>query len=141
MARRAMTRSRVHPGHPPRTTGESCQPSRVDHPRSSLLHSEICCDQKLSPSPATHPVQLASRAHFRGQATSGLHPSSTARQAVARGPINLPRRRNPQQEGSSEIQNRLGFKFIQAILRGEIPARSCLQSKNGSHPSSVVAAD
>ncbi|PKI56022.1 hypothetical protein CRG98_023581 [Punica granatum] len=33
-----------------RTTGESCQPSRVDHPRSSLLHSKMCYDQKLSPS-------------------------------------------------------------------------------------------
>ncbi|OWM72539.1 hypothetical protein CDL15_Pgr017280 [Punica granatum] len=45
-----MTRSRVHPGHPPRTTGELCQPSRVDHSGSSLPHSEMCYDQKPSPS-------------------------------------------------------------------------------------------
>ncbi|OWM87692.1 hypothetical protein CDL15_Pgr027296 [Punica granatum] len=45
-----MTRKAFQPGHPPRTTGESCQPSRVDHPRSSLLHSEMCYDQKSSPS-------------------------------------------------------------------------------------------
>ncbi|PKI67561.1 hypothetical protein CRG98_012145 [Punica granatum] len=75
----------------PCTTGELCQPSRVDYPRSSLLHSETCYDQKPS-IPATHPARQASRAHFRGQATRGLHPSSTARRAMARGPINLPRR-------------------------------------------------
>ncbi|PKI53184.1 hypothetical protein CRG98_026425 [Punica granatum] len=69
MARRAMTRGRpsrppvphdrrvvptfaeaVHPGHPDRMTGELCQPSWVDHPQSSLLHSEMRCDQKPSPS-------------------------------------------------------------------------------------------
>ncbi|PKI67440.1 hypothetical protein CRG98_012169 [Punica granatum] len=32
------------------TTGESCQPLWVDHPRSSLLHSEMRCDQRPSPS-------------------------------------------------------------------------------------------
>ncbi|PKI72851.1 hypothetical protein CRG98_006719 [Punica granatum] len=74
-----------------RTTGESCQPSQVDHLRSSPLHGETCYDQRPS-IPATHPVRQASRAHFRGQATRGLHPSSTARRALARGPINLPRR-------------------------------------------------
>ncbi|PKI36785.1 hypothetical protein CRG98_042831 [Punica granatum] len=48
-----------------RTTGELCQPSQVDHPRSSPLHGETCYDQRLS-IPATHPAKPASRAKLRG---------------------------------------------------------------------------
>ncbi|PKI56491.1 hypothetical protein CRG98_023129 [Punica granatum] len=67
------------------TTGESCQPSRVDHPWSSPLHGETCCDQKMF-IPVTHPARQASRANLRGQVTCGLYPSSMARRAVDRGP-------------------------------------------------------
>ncbi|PKI70841.1 hypothetical protein CRG98_008732 [Punica granatum] len=73
------------------TTGESCQPSRVDHSQSSPLHGETCCDQS-SFIPATHPVRQASHANLRGQATCGLHPSSMAMRATDRGPTHFPRR-------------------------------------------------
>ncbi|PKI67118.1 hypothetical protein CRG98_012491 [Punica granatum] len=62
-----------------RTTGESCQPSRVDHLRSSPLHGETCCDQRPF-IPSTHPVRQASSANLRGQVTCGLHPPSMARE-------------------------------------------------------------
>ncbi|PKI60645.1 hypothetical protein CRG98_018963 [Punica granatum] len=61
------------------TTGESCQPSPVDHPRSSPLHGETCCDQRLF-IPASHFVRQASHAKLRGQAICGLHHSSMARE-------------------------------------------------------------
>ncbi|PKI60427.1 hypothetical protein CRG98_019168 [Punica granatum] len=60
------------------TTGESCQPSRIDHPRSAPLHGETCCDQRPF-IPTTHPTRQASHANLRGQATCSLHPSSMAR--------------------------------------------------------------
>ncbi|OWM77724.1 hypothetical protein CDL15_Pgr012426 [Punica granatum] len=70
------------------TTGESCQPSRVDHLRSSPLHGKTCCDQRPF-IPATHPARQASRANLHGQVTCGLHSSSMARRAVDRGLTHL----------------------------------------------------
>ncbi|PKI77731.1 hypothetical protein CRG98_001855 [Punica granatum] len=72
-------------------TSKSCPPSWVDHPRSSPLHVETCCDQRPL-IPTTHLAQQSSCANLRGQATCGLHPSSRARRAVDRGPTHLPRR-------------------------------------------------
>ncbi|OWM75193.1 hypothetical protein CDL15_Pgr003899 [Punica granatum] len=65
-----------------RTTGESCQPSWVDHPRSSPLHGETFYDQRPF-IPATHSARQASRANLHGQATYGLHPSFKARYRMA----------------------------------------------------------
>ncbi|PKI56467.1 hypothetical protein CRG98_023105 [Punica granatum] len=46
-------------------TGELCPPSRVDHPRSSPLYGETCCDQRPL-IPATHLAQQSSRANLHG---------------------------------------------------------------------------
>ncbi|OWM90870.1 hypothetical protein CDL15_Pgr027357 [Punica granatum] len=62
-------------------TGNSCQPSRVDDPRSLPIHGEMRRDQR--------PSILAS---LHGQGTYGLHPSSMARRAVDQGSTHLPRR-------------------------------------------------
>ncbi|OWM91655.1 hypothetical protein CDL15_Pgr022203 [Punica granatum] len=55
-----------------RTTGELCQPSRVDHPRSSPLRGETCYYQRPS-IPATHPARQASCANLSGQTTRDFH--------------------------------------------------------------------
>ncbi|PKI48852.1 hypothetical protein CRG98_030755 [Punica granatum] len=159
-----------------RTAGESCQPSRVDHPRSSLLHSEMRCDQRPSQSrpPTPHdrrvvptfagkplaaftlpPRQAAFTALGFGPAftASGFDPTSSSGPAFTALGFGLTSDSDPAftasgsgpaftalgfrprtglqaqhllllgfdtlhllLSGSSEIQNRLGFKFIQAVV-------------------------
>ncbi|PKI67481.1 hypothetical protein CRG98_012065 [Punica granatum] len=79
----------------PRRTGESCQPSRVDHPRSSLLHSNMRCDQRSSPSrpPTPHDRRVV-------PTTTGRPP------AVFTFP---PRQDEPWPEGRSTFPGELAF--------------------------------
>ncbi|PKI67268.1 hypothetical protein CRG98_012340 [Punica granatum] len=60
----------------PRRTSESCQPSRVKHPPSSLLHSKMRCDQRPSPSrsPTPHDRQVVPTTTGRPPAVFTLPP-------------------------------------------------------------------